>query len=342
MQKNMFNYEWYLKDGYPQSKDNSIKANDYKVFGTFINGGGSTMGYKLAGYNHLGGVEIDPKTAKCYKENHNPMHLFVEDLRDFNMRNDLPKELYDLDILDGSPPCTTFSTSGKGQKSQGVEKVFKEGNNKQTLDDLMFVYCDTINKLRPKVFILENVSGLLCKNNQPYINAVMKKLQDYKIQGFLLNSADMGLPQMRNRVFLIGHKKDFDLPGIKLEYSEPKIPFYKISDNTDTICNLTPQYRDYWLKAKQGKACGKFKSIKKINNNKVANTLNATKLHFHPTIPRTLNVKEISLIGSYPLDYKFSGHKPVFYIGMSVPPLMIANIAYQIKVQWLDFIPKVK
>lgn len=40
MQNNMFNYEWYLKNGYPQSKDNSIRANDYKVFGTFINGGG--------------------------------------------------------------------------------------------------------------------------------------------------------------------------------------------------------------------------------------------------------------------------------------------------------------
>lgn len=340
MQKNMFNYEWYLKDGYPQSKDNVVKANDYKVFGTFINGGGSTMGYKLAGYNHLGGVEIDSKAAKCYKENHNPTHIFIQDLREFNIRNYLPKDLYDLDILDGSPPCTTFSQAGKMQKSQGIEKVFREGNNKQTLDDLIFVYCDTINKLKPKVFVLENVSGLLCSNNQPYINAVIKKLQDYKIQGFLLNGADMGLPQIRSRVFFIGHKKDFDLPNIKLEYNEQKIPFYKISDDTDTTCNLTLTYKDYWLKTKQGNACGKFHSNKKINNNKVANTLNATRPHFHPTIQRTLNLKELSLMGSYPLDYKFSGHKPLFYIGMSVPPLMIANIAYQIKVQWLDFIPK--
>ena len=74
MIKPLFNYEWYLKNGYPQSLDNSVTPCDYKVFGTFINGGGSTMGYKLAGFKHLGGVEIDEKTARCYKLNHSPKH----------------------------------------------------------------------------------------------------------------------------------------------------------------------------------------------------------------------------------------------------------------------------
>ena len=70
------------------------------------------MGYKLAGYEHLGGVEIDPKVAAIYKANHNPKHLFIEDIRAFNKRNDLPEELYNLDLLDGSPPCSSFSMAG--------------------------------------------------------------------------------------------------------------------------------------------------------------------------------------------------------------------------------------
>ena len=104
----LFPYKWFLKDGYPSA---NITKNEYNVFGTFICGGGSTMGYKLAGFNHLGGVEIDLPIADVYKTNHSPKYIFNEDIRDFNNRTDLPKELFNLDILDGSPPCSTFSMS---------------------------------------------------------------------------------------------------------------------------------------------------------------------------------------------------------------------------------------
>lgn len=69
------------------------------------------MGYKLAGFLHLGGVEIDKKMAKIYQKNHSPEYFYLEDLRDFNERDGLPPELYHLDILDGSPPCSAFSMS---------------------------------------------------------------------------------------------------------------------------------------------------------------------------------------------------------------------------------------
>ena len=75
------------------------------------------MGYKLAGYEHLGGVEIDPKIADVYRENHKSKYLYVEDIRLFNKRNDLPAELFSLDLLDGSPPCSTFSMAGSREKA---------------------------------------------------------------------------------------------------------------------------------------------------------------------------------------------------------------------------------
>ena len=114
----MFPYQWLLKDGYPAI---GVKYHGLKVFGTFICGGGSSMGYKLAGYHHLGGVELDVPVASVYKENHHPDYLFVEDIRQFNERNDLPEELYHLDILDGSPPCSTFSICGEREKAWGKE-----------------------------------------------------------------------------------------------------------------------------------------------------------------------------------------------------------------------------
>ena len=95
------------------------------------------MGYKLAGFEHLGGVEIDPPIADVYRTNHKPLHLYNEDIRVFNSRENLPSELYGLDILDGSPPCSSFSMAGSREKAWGKEKQFREGQAMQTLDDLL-------------------------------------------------------------------------------------------------------------------------------------------------------------------------------------------------------------
>lgn len=102
------------------------------------------MGYKRAGFKVLGNVEIDPKINRMYVENNHPKYNFNMDLREFNNRDDLPEELYHLDILDGSPPCTSFSMAGVRVKMWGKEKKFREGQKMQTLDDLFFVFLDTV------------------------------------------------------------------------------------------------------------------------------------------------------------------------------------------------------
>ena len=115
------------------------------------------MGYKLAGCEVLGCCEIDPRMNKTYVLNHKPKYNYLMDIREFNKLDDLPEELYHLDILDGSPPCSTFSIAGQREDAWGVEKVFREGQAKQTLDDLLFVFIETVGKLKPKVAIMENV-----------------------------------------------------------------------------------------------------------------------------------------------------------------------------------------
>lgn len=82
-----FPFYWNLADGFPAK---GIEPHNSTVFGTFICGGGSSMGYKLAGYHHLGGVELDPKVADTYDLNLHPEYLYKMDIRDFNKLDNLP------------------------------------------------------------------------------------------------------------------------------------------------------------------------------------------------------------------------------------------------------------
>ena len=98
------------------------------------------MGYKRAGFDVIGNVEIDPKINAMYVKNHQPKFNYCMDLRDFNKLKELPEELFSLDILDGSPPCSTFSMAGLRERAWNKEKVFREGQKRQRLDDLFFVF----------------------------------------------------------------------------------------------------------------------------------------------------------------------------------------------------------
>jgi len=338
----LFNYKWYLKDGYPTK---GIPKNDYNVFGTFICGGGSTMGYKLAGFNHFGGVEIDPKIAKVYQLNHKPKYLFTEDIRNFVKRSDIPQELYNLDLLDGSPPCSSFSMAGNREKDWGKKKVFKEGQAEQVLDDLFFEYIAVAKKLQPKIVLAENVKGLIQGNAKLYVKKIFKAFDEagYNVQLFLLNAASMGVPQKRERVFFICQRKDLKLPKLELSFNEKKIKFIQIVDNLDTKHKITEYQLGYWNKCKDGENFGKYHPkgnsfcFMKVNRNEPLSTLQTKgDSFFHYSIPRQLNVNEWILGGTYPLDYDFQDVEPKYLIGMSVPPVMTAQIANQIKTQWLD------
>jgi DNA (cytosine-5)-methyltransferase 1 len=330
-----FPYKWFLKDGFSAK---GIEKHNLKVFGTFICGGGSSMGYKLAGYNHLGGVEIDKQIAPIYKLNHNPKYLYNEDIRDFRVRKDLPQELFELDILDGSPPCSVFSLAGKREEGWGVEKTFREGQAKQSLDDLFFEYIALAKRLQPKVVIAENVKGMLIGNAKIYCKKIKEAFIEagYEVQLFLLNASTMGVPQKRERVFFVARRKDLKLPELKLSFNEKPILFKEVSDNGDTKANLNQLYTRYWNEAKEEMPVGKFCQKIKIKNNSICNTIVANGDHYHPHYCRALNKTELCQIGSYPLDYNFGTLQPKYLIGMSVPPVMMAQISHQIYLQWFQ------
>ena len=340
MSKHKFPYRWNLADGYPAA---GIEKHGCKVFGTFVCGGGSTMGYKLAGYEHLGGVEIDPKVAAIYKANHNPKHLFIEDIRAFNKRNDLPKELYNLDLLDGSPPCSSFSMAGNREKDWGKKKQFREGQEYQRLDDLVFEYVRTIEKLQPKVALLENVKGLIIGNAKAYARNLKLAFEaaGYRVQVFLLNAASMGVPQKRERVFFIGLRKDINLPELVLQFNEKPILFGEFVELNANRVNLSKSCTEKWYDTNKGKkpkakSGNTFGFMYKASPNDVVATIISGGTHAFYLEPKELTKNEYCQCGSYPLDYNFKKIEPKYLIGMSVPPVMAAQIAHQIWLQWLS------
>lgn len=181
-------WKWSFKD-YPKEK------NGLKVFSCFACGGGSTMGYKLAGCDVLGCVEIDKQMNEVYIKNHNPKYNFLMDIREFNSLPDseIPSELFNLDILDGSPPCTTFSMAGEREESWGKKKKFREGQAEQTLDDLSFVFIKTAAKLKPRCVIMENVEGLLLGNAFDYVKKDLCRIQSDR-----LSSQTLALERRKN------------------------------------------------------------------------------------------------------------------------------------------------
>lgn len=294
------------------------------------------MGYKLAGFEHLGGVEIDPPIADVYRTNHKPKHIYNEDIRVFNSRDNLPTELFNLDILDGSPPCSTFSMAGIREKAWGKEKQFREGQAVQTLDDLVFVYCETIKKLRPKVFLLENVKGIIQGNAKAYSKKIVQTMTEagYVVQVFLLNAASMGVPQKRERVFFIGHRKELGFKPLKLAFNEDAIPFSMVDEGQVNRKELSIGFKKDWLAAKIGGSVGKFFSNQKVDPTDVLNTIASGTYKFHWKYPRELTDTEFAKCGTFPIDYNFKSIEPKYLIGMSVPPVMTAQIASQIAFQW--------
>lgn len=334
-------YLWNLSDLIKIDKKN------VKVFSTFACGGGSTMGYKLAGCDVVGANEIDPEMAYHYKLNHDPKYFYLEDIRKLRQRDDLPKELYQLDILDGSPPCSSFSMAGNRDKEWGKKKVFREGQSSQILDDLFFEYIELVRKLRPKVFIAENVKGMIQGKAKGYVKEILGlfKVAGYKVQLFLLDASSMGLPQRRERVFFIGRQNDLNLPDLKLSFMEAQIPLIKaflpVTTQGPSVSSSTVIYK-YWHKTKEGYPLSTAHeknhlfTVKRLSRFLPSLTLTATfEALLHYDTCRYLSMEELAIVSSFPQDYKFKNYKLAGYMmGMSVPPLMTYKITKNIIEQW--------
>lgn len=334
----------------------AVPRNGLSVMTTFSCGGGSSMGYKRAGYDVIAANDIDPEMAWHYKRNLDPKHYFLCPVRDL-LTAELPPELYGLDILDGSPPCSAFSMAGSREDAWGEEKFFREGQARQVLSDLFFDYLDLVGKLRPRVAIAENVKGMISGNAKGYAKLVFSRFKElgYRPQLFLLNAADCGVPQRRERVFFCAVRNDLDVSPLVLapQYrwvsaGEACADVQELTDaeQKDPSTRLEPMQAKKWPCTKPGEDLGEgckrlggrgshFTHLK-VDSRKPFPTATAKDQLLHWKEPRHFTLREWKRLGSFPDDYHARTDKIGKYmIGMSVPPKMTEVVARAVGEQWL-------
>lgn len=306
------------------------------------------MGYKLAGYDVIGANDIDRKMQKVYIANHHPKHYLLGDIREL-LTCDLPEELMGIDVLDGSPPCSTFSLSGLREKAWGKEKTFREGQSKQVLDDLFFHFLAFADRIKPKFIIAENVKGMLAGNAKGYLLEIMHTLRDmqYTAQLFSLNAARMGVPQRRERVFIIAHRNEYTLPKLNLQFDDKPITFGEVRSPKGSY------EFEHTGRAKLMKQCIRSdNSINDINqrlykklsgfneairhDSEICGTIVSNGRDWRFCDKLSCTTEDYIACGTFPVDYNFMDIKPKYLIGMSVPPVMMAQVAYELYIQWIQ------
>jgi len=314
-----------------------IPKHGLKVFSCFHCGGGSSFGYKLAGFDVVGGVEIDPEMMALYKKNHNPRLPFQMPIQEFKRLETMPDELMDLDVLDGSPPCSSFSMAGARERDWGKEKKFREGQSRQVLDDLFFDFIEVADRLRPKMVVAENVKGLIIGNARGYVREIFQRFfkAGYDCQLFLLNASRMGVPQARERTFFIARRMDLEIPKLVLDFNEPVITVgdaFEGLSNDETGTKLTPRAESLWRRTMPGESFSKVNNGSwfnwiRLHNSKPSSTVPATCRLTHPDEPRFITYKEAIRLQTFPEDYDFGDTDGRYVCGMSVPPLMMQRVS---------------
>lgn len=307
------------------------------------------MGYKLAGFRVLGGVDIDPDMMALYRDNHRPQHSYLMGVAEFAAipDADLPADLFDLDVLDGSPPCSSFSTVGARHKKWGKASKFREGQATQVLDDLFFHFIDVAAKLRPKVVVAENVKGLIIGKARGYVQQIFRRFREagYEPQLFLLNAAAMGVPQYRERTFFVARRTDLAMPKIRLDFRGEAIPVSSAfrGVRVEPAKRLTPETAALWRRVGAWGNLGEVHpngsrfSVKKLDPSRPSRTVTASSGSelTHWSEPRYFSGPEIVRLQSFPDDYRFGKESPHYVCGMSVPPRMMQAVAQEVRAQLL-------
>ena len=205
----------------------------------FAGCGGFSCGFEKAGYNIISAIEFDKNIAKSYEKNHSSVNVIADDIK--NVDNNDTFKFGSADIIIGGPPCQGFSMAGSR---------IRNGFMDDPRNYLFKHYFNVVKIVRPKIFILENVKGILTIKNGEIFNEIKKTFENpnnfdghpYKIQFKVVKARDYGIPQNRERVIIVGSLIDFDLESeIKLtkeQILKEELHFFDNVSVWDAISNL--------------------------------------------------------------------------------------------------------
>lgn len=331
-----------------------IKKSDQRLFSvisTFAGCGGSSLGYKLSGGHVLCVNEFISAAQDTYSANFPETPILKEDIRNLcgqDFLNVSGIQVGQLDILDGSPPCASFSSSGKVDKLWG--KVKKYSDTKQRTDDLFFEFTRILREIQPKAFVTENVKGLLRgKAKEFFLSQILPEMRNcgYKVFYSILNSSDFGVPQDRERLICVGIRNDIDKD---FTFSNPKTEKVSVSQAFENLIQDEEQ-RQFLLEAGTRYANSrKWHEISIGESHPVRFGTKRNRLHcpsftlmaedsklnaagvMHPTECRRHTIPEAKRLMAFPEDFILTGtfQKQYERLARAVPPFLHASISKDI------------
>ena len=291
------------------------------VLDLFAGCGGLSLGFEAAGYETVG-FEMDKSASETYNNNLKG--------KCFALRLDLDFEYPQADIIIGGPPCQPFSVGGH-------QKGIKDAR------DGFPVFIDAVRKLQPKVFMFENVRGLLYSNKW-YFDIVIEELQKlgYFIDYKLLNAVNFGVPQNRERLFVIGHRAKFNFP-------KPNTKKVTVGEAIGDTIHTTPNESKFLSESQDRYVANYEKASACVNPRdlypeKPARTLTCRNLagatgdmqrvRLLDGRRRRILHNEAARLQSFPDWFEFVGNETQRFnqIGNAVPPLLAYHMAQSIKI----------
>jgi DNA (cytosine-5)-methyltransferase 1 len=344
----------------------SIPWNGYNVVSTFSGGGGSCLGYRMAGFRVLWANEFVEEAQRTYRANHPGVILDTRDIRDISPESILRAirlEKGQVDLFDGSPPCCAFSTIGVREKGWNQARNYSDGKTQQ-VENLFLEYIRILEGLKPKTFIAENVSGLVKGVAVGWFKEFLRDMKScgYRVKAQLLNAQWLGVPQKRERLIFIGVREDLNIEPV---FPKPLPYCYTVGDALEGVVNDPEEERVRYERiqgTKMGeilkrmkKDSGQVQSGAQIMNGKwfsmtrqsmkqpcstlltSSSTLSGAGI-IHPIYDRKFTIAETKRIASIPDDFILTGNydQQAERLGRMVPPIMMKNISATIQKEVLD------
>lgn len=343
-----------------------IPWNGYKVVSTFSGAGGSCLGYRMAGYHVVWANEFLPAAQETYRANHPDTFLNCNNIRevsadDIIRESGIPKG--QIDLFDGSPPCSSFSMAGARERHWGETKKYSD--TVERTDDLFFEYIRLLHDLQPKTFVAENVAGLARGTAKGYFKMFLKGMADagYEVQARLINAKYLGVPQSRERIIFVGVRRDLAAKyNVYPMFPVPQNHVVTLAEAIRGVRNDKEELKALREELTPAVAIGRYlrqlpmnppKNISYSNFTGQSKCFNLIRCSFrqpvptltqragykraggpcHPLENRRFTTAEIRRIQSFPDDFVLTGNYGQQWerIARSVPPLMMRAVAKRIQ-----------
>ena len=313
----------------PNVDINGKKMKQPTVISLFAGGGGSSLGYKMAGFKELLAVEWDKSAVEVLKKNFPGLSIYHGDIKTLNEKEcaKLAKiKPGELDLLDGSPPCQGFSMANKNRK------VIDKKN------ELYLEFARILKYLKPKMFLIENVVGMTTgKMKFRYLEMLSTYRElGYFVKGMILNAAHYGTPQNRHRTIILGRidkEPTFPTPETKLISVKEALSGIIVNQNNVFKNKEGSKIIKQMSQTKQGQTNLSYNTQRRLSWHRPSPAIltSRARAHWHPAEDRPLILAELKKLSGFPDDFWFPGEvSGIKIIGNCVPPPLMTAIAKHI------------